>query len=65
MTIVKTHAKLYRSIRTLHRMIKNAKNEARAYRAEATYHQAVIDDIKTRFHLTEFKDVPKQEVDNG
>ena len=38
--------KLNRKIRHLNKIIKNARNEARAYRDEATYHQAVVDHIE-------------------
>jgi hypothetical protein len=41
--------KLDHKIRHLTRMIKNAHNEANAFRAEATYHQAIVDNIKTHF----------------
>ncbi len=53
MTIVKTNVHLNRRIRQLNRRIKNAKNEALAYRNEATYEQAVIDNIKGQFGLTD------------
>ena len=43
--------KLNHRIRHLNTMIKIARNEAKAYRDEATYHQAVIDNIETRFGI--------------
>ncbi len=52
MTIIKTYSRLSRNIRHLTRIIKNAKNEAKAYRDEATYHQAVLDDVKEKYGLS-------------
>ena len=51
MTIIKTYSRLSRNIRHLTRIIKNAKNEAKAYRDEATYHQAMLDDVKEKYGL--------------
>ena len=51
MTIIKPYAKLNRKIRHLRKMEKIYRNEAKAYRDEAAYHQAVIDNIAEKFNL--------------
>jgi len=43
---IKPFARSNRKIRHLKKMIKIYHNEAKAFRDEATYHQAVIDSIK-------------------
>ena len=60
--LVKTHVHLNRHIRTLNRIIKNANNEAKAFRDAATYYQTEIDSIKERFGLTDFKDISEQSI---
>lgn len=52
-THLRIHAKLNRKIRHLSKKIKHLRYAEKVYLDEATYHQAVIDDISQRFDLVE------------
>ncbi len=53
MTIIKTYVKLRRKIRHCNRLIKNNKNEAKAYHDAATYHQAMKENICEKYGFNE------------
>jgi len=45
LTIIRTHSKLNKKIRHCNKELKHAQQVKRAYLDEATYHQAVIDNV--------------------